>query len=179
MKSSLAVGLVLLCLCLVGCEKINEYMDWMAGIKRNVVVLAASPLTISPAGMSFIPSSSAVVVGENPSVCFVMASGVFGKDTELEVERLLNGAELSAAVTFRNGVTRDFKLQGVSWARRGRVLATHEVAACVYANYANCANSNYAEQVVSIGSIVQSVRVSSTAPLQVQGLFWTSTSSYD
>ena len=158
------------CLCLVGCTPSENFMDSLFGIKHNVVVLASSALNISPAEVSFTPSK-AEVVGNESRVCIVLAGGVPGEGSDKEVERILNGAKLSATVTMDDGVNYEFRCQGSGWALSGRIVPANEVTACVL--------PSCKEKAMPLGSKVRSAAISSTLPIQALGVYWDSTGAFD
>jgi|KBSMisStandDraft_5_1062788.scaffolds.fasta_scaffold41116_3 hypothetical protein len=162
------------CLIFIGlaaCTPSEDSLESLFGIKHNVVVLASSALELSPAEVSFTPSTEAEAVGEESSVCAVLAGGVSVKDSDNEVQRLLNGATLDATVTTSDGATHEFKCQSSRWALSGRVVPSNEIAACV--------QPSCSRQAIPIGSKVRSIAISSTAPVHALGIYWASSSASD
>ena len=172
MKVTLACCFV--CLGLAGCTPPEDFLDSLFGIKHNVVVLTSGALELSQAAVILTPPVEAKVVGKESHVCVVLTSGEPGapwKDIENEVQRLLNGAKLSATVTTSDGTTHAFQCQGTSWAHDGRVLPSNEIAACL--------QLGCSKQAIPIGSTVKSVAISSTAPVRALGAYWDSTAAFD
>jgi len=146
-------------------------MDSLFGIKHNIEVLAPSALDLSPAEVSFTPPTETEVVGKISSVCVVLAGGVPGKGSDKEVDRLLNGAKLSATVTTSNGVAHKFTCLGRVWALSGRIVPADEIAACV--------SPSCAKEAIPIGSKVRSIGITSSSPIHALGAYWESTAAFD
>jgi len=146
-------------------------MDSLFGIKHNVALLSADAFDLSPTEVKLIPLTAAEVVGKESRVCVVLASDVPGKGSDKEVERLLNGAKLSATVATNSDVIHNFKCQGSGWAMSGRIVPKNEITACV--------QPSCAKRAISIGSKVLSVAISSTAPVHALGAYWDSTAAFD
>ena len=163
-----------LCLGLAGCIPSEDSLDWLFGIKHNAVVLTSSPMELSQPEVGFTPSVEAKVVGKESRVCVVLSSGAPGapwKDNENEGQRLLNGAKLAATVTTSDGATHEFRCQGPSWARSGRIVPANEIAICL--------QPSCSKQASPIGSTVKRVAIFSTAPVHALGAYWDSTAAFD
>ena len=172
MKLTLACCFV--CFGLAGCTPPEDFLDWLFGIKHNVVVLTSGALELSQVAISLTPSVEAKVVGKGSRVCVVLASGELGAswdNTQNKVQHLLNGAKLSATVTTSDGTTREFQCQGTGWARSGHIVPSNEIAACL--------QLGCSKQAIPIGSIVKLIAISSTAPVRALGAYWESTDAFD
>ena len=161
----------LVCFGLASCAPSEDFMDTLFGIKRNVVVLTSSAVEFSQTAVSFTPPTEAEVVGKQSSVCIVLSGGVPLKGMEKEVERLLNGAKISATVTAADGSTHEFGCQGSGWAMSGRVAPSNEVTVCV--------QPSCAKQTLPVGSKIRSVSISSGVPVHALGAYWYSTAALD
>ena len=161
----------LVCLALVGCSSADEFIDSLFGIKHNVAILGRGGIDISSTPTKLMPVTHAEVVGKSSAVCVVVAGGIAVKDSEKEVQRILNGAKLSAKVAMSDGSTHEFSCRGSGWALSGHIVPENEVSACL--------RQSCASQVITIGVTVSSIAISSTAPVHALGAYWDSTSAYD
>ena len=169
MRFALFIGLV--GIALVGCSSADDFIDSLFGIKHNAVILARGGIDISSTPTILTPVTHAQVVGKSSDVCVVLAGGIAAKDSEKEVQRILNGAKLRAEITMSDGSRHEFNCPGSGWALNGRIVPENEVAACL--------RQSCASQLLTIGATVSSVAISSTAPVHALGVYWDSTSAYD
>ena len=162
--------LLLACLASAGCTPPEDFVDTLFGVKHNVAILAPAAFELSQTPVSFSPTD-AEVVGKESSVCIVLAGAMSIKDTDTETQRLLNGAKLRAVVTTSSGITQNFTCLGRGWLLRGRILPSNEIMACLSPS---CSHPE-----LPVGTKVQSVTISSTAPVHALGAYWESTSAFD
>jgi len=158
------------CLTSAGCTPSEDFLDTLFGIKHNVAILAPAAFELSQTPVSFSPTD-AEVVGKESSVCIVLAGATSIKDTDTETQRLLNGAKLRAVVTTSSGITQNFTCLGRGWLLRGRILPSNEIMACL--------SPSCSQSAPPVGTKVQSVTISSTAPVHALGAYWDSTSAFD
>ena len=157
-------------LLLSGCNNdANESLDFIFGRKTNTVVLVNKPITIGKKAMHFDTNKKAKIISSNSAVC-VSLRGNFPlapvEKMDKEYERLTNGTQIYAKVYTESGSIIEVNGHMQAWKKYGVIEKNDELSACL--------NLNCKKEKLSNGAIVNSIEISADKPIEVKGLYWTS-----
>ncbi|MBA3487732.1 MAG: hypothetical protein H0T88_11195 [Lysobacter sp.] len=157
-----------------GCEKRwDQVLTESAGFDEQNIVLASKPTIVGPAGTALRAQKPLKVFGSAPDVCLVLRSGKPYKnrdEMDAEYVKSLQDAVLSATATTNDGRAYSFKDTNQAWTSYGTVSAGDELSACISSREADG---------LPVGAEVSVVEVSSSKPLQVLGIYWSSRKALD
>lgn len=165
---------IALFLCLTGCGgQVDQLLDKLAGKESQTVVLAGSPLTIGPEGVSFTSKEPMKVLGNSVGICLVFESGVELTSWSIMDEHYkaaFGEATLSGTIKVSDGKSFDLGRPGQAWREFGVVTDRKEFSACL-----SCACGPRPQ----VGAEISEVTLRSSSPVQVKGVYWESTNAFD
>lgn len=161
---------------LAGCDRLSDEVSRLFwGIESTFTVVSQSPVTLSPMPIRFEFQEPLRVVGSIAQVCASMRGGFpqssLPDPMKAEFESMMRGASISALVTTTNGKTIALRASLRGWRKHGRIEEKNELAVCVHASQKL--------QDLPIGTKISRIEVSSSAPLDVRGLYWESSNELD
>jgi hypothetical protein len=166
--------LFLLTFLVAGCDqKIDQFMEKLAGHETNSVILAREPMLLDSKSVSLHSSEPMLVVGNSSAVCLVLKTGVpLAPQPRMDklFEEAMNGAEVTATLKMKSGEVFTLSQPGQAWAKFGHISSGDELSACL-----SCACGPQP----AIGSQVAEVTITSSAPLKILGSYWESTNAFD
>ena len=157
-------------LMLLGCDG-EHFLDLLAGHKTETVVLAKDPVVLGTTPLVFRNPRPMKVVGDEAQVCLALRGNVSSVD-DPSLKQALNGAKIDISVKLTSGTNLQLDQLMPSWRRWGRVLKSGEYSGCASV----CCED---KSKLPKGSEVSEVRIVSTRPVRVQGIFWESTNAFD
>jgi hypothetical protein len=164
--------LSLLSALLMGCNSHNVF-DALAGKEYEVMVLAKDPVVIDKKPLTLHADRPMKVVGNTSMICFALRDEVSSRDATDELfNRAMNGTKLDVSIKLTSGDTLQFFEPMQSWRREGRILKSGEFSGCAYPCCPDKAK-------LLKGDEVTEVRIVASKPLEVRGIFWESTNSFD
>jgi hypothetical protein len=157
-----------------GCDQVSDGVARIVsgGAKTTVVILAPAPLQISPSPLRLDPGKPLEVVGTIAGVCLSLRGDLpMGTADVMNAEFAshMKGIAVTAQVTTPSGKKVALGKPYQSWSKDGKVVKDQELAACMRAN------SND----LPVGAKVATIEISSSAPLDVRGVYWQSTNAFD
>ena len=147
----------LCCLILIGCSHFDPF-EFLFGIKRNTAVLSEAALDVSATPQKLVPTSSAEVVGKRASVCIGLEDGYVNPHRAGDALDTFAKTEFLAVVHASDGQSYDFKCPSIMFEKDAH-------SACVSPS---CRKS------IPVGTKVESVYVSASAPVHGTRAFWVS-----
>jgi hypothetical protein len=165
--------LVAISLVLVGCG-VRDLLEVMAGHKYEVVVLAKSPLVLDKTPLVLRGDRPMQVIGDDAMLCLVLQDNVSSRDSGSDelFKKSMNGTTVDIRIKLKSGTELQFHEPMPSWRQEGRILESGEFSACASA----CCED---KRKLSKGSEATEVRIVSSKPLKVRGIFWESTNAFD
>jgi hypothetical protein len=165
--------LVGMSLMLLGCEG-RDFFDLIAGNKYEVAVLAKDPVVLGTTPLVLRNPRPMKVIGDEAMVCLVLLGDVSDRDSGNDqlLKQTLNGAKIDISVKLNSGTNLQFYEPMPAWRQAGRVLKSGEYSGCASV----CCED---KSKLPKGSEVSEVRIVSTKPIKVQGIFWESTNAFD
>ncbi len=160
-------------LALAACSKVQRIIDAMTGKTTNIIVLADQPLMIG-ATQIVLPAADARVVGKDTSVCFLLRGNVPSKQMMKlgdELDAVVQDAGVSVSILSNTGQRTALLSHGQAWSMYGVILPEDELSICFSVR---CGTAS-----LPIGTEVVDVTLSATNPLQVFGVYWQSTDTFD
>jgi hypothetical protein len=157
-----------------GCDFMSEEIGRFlrGGPKTTTVILAPNPLRLSSVPTRLEVGKPLEVVGTISAVCLSLRGDlplVSAEAMSAEFTSQIQGASVTAFITTTSGKKLPLSKPYQSWSKEGKIARTNELAACMRGN------SNE----LPAGTTVSSVEVSSSAPLDIGGVYWVSTNAWD
>lgn len=162
-------ALVVAACLLAGCEFDPEKaLDFLSGRETNVVVLSGQPVLLTERAATFTSAGRMKILGESASLCLPLRGGVALQDMaamDRAFQESMRGAKVVVDLTLSDGRRLALRKPVQTWRGSGKVAGANELSACIAAP---CGET------LPVGAEIREVEISSTPPLQVQGIFWTS-----